>query len=122
MTTRQEAEKCASSAPPAAFGLIGVLTVIEIIYYSFELWKNCHPAPATAKAEIVGDPPHIMIRRARRSVIKSGRHHGRSPQEFDVDTATAHMLKHVYHSDDSVIVACYCDATPDDVAALVLES
>lgn len=117
MNTQRQAELCADSAPKTSFGIVTILTIVQIMYYSFESWKFCHPSPATAKAEIVGDPPHIMVRRAGRSVRKAARHLNISTADFDVDTVTTHMLHHVYHSDDSVIVACFSDATTPEVAA-----
>ncbi len=117
MNTRQQAELCAESAPKAAFGLVTVLTLIEIMYYTFEAWKVCHPSPETAKAEIAGDPPHIMVRRASRSVRRAAKHLNVDHTTFGVDDLTTHMLHHVYHSDDNVIAACFSDVTPPEVAA-----
>lgn len=119
-TTKQEAEKCATaSAPTGCFGLIGILTIIEIVYYSFELWKNCHPSANTVKSELTSDTPPWMVRKARRSVIKSARRQGVDSTSFDVDTATTAMLNHVYHIDDNTLASCYVDDAPSDIASYI---
>lgn len=117
LTTRQQANICAETAPKADFGIVTVLTIAEIIYYVFEAWKVCHPSPATVKAEILADPPHIMVRRSGRAVRKAARHLDVDPADFDPDGLTVHLLHHVYHSDESVIAACFTDVTPPEVAA-----
>lgn len=118
MNTRAEAERCAGGVK-AGFGLVGVLTLIEIIYYSFELWKECHqqtsanePAKAFLHAERAGNssfPPHI-VRRASRGITRSAKHHNVRFNDVDTEYLTNHCLEHVYNADATVVSACCAEA------------
>ena len=119
MTTREESVRCANELP-TGFGIIGTLVIVEIIYYSFQLWKSCS-SEASPKAALTsapdGSPAPSLARRATRCVRRAARYQGQDLSDEDVQTLTTHMLNHVSRLDNDRLAAC-CKETPDLPAAL----
>lgn len=114
--TRQEAEKCAANMTGFA---IPIIAIIEILYYSFELFKVCKPQSVSTATYLSANynegnyTGHIM-RRATRSVQRAARLNGQNLSYDDEHRLVIAALDHCRTADESTIVAC-C-ATPCQVS------
>lgn len=120
MNTKAQSELCAADAPVGFFGIDDILIGMEIVYYGFELWKDCHPSANTVKSEI--DAPDIVrrasrsTRQATRYVNRQRRRSGLSPVVVDdYNALTVHMLHHVYTASADVVTSCYTDELPPEL-------
>lgn len=121
MNTRRQAELCAASAPPVAgLGiLIGTLTLIEIIYYGFELWKEwragaCASHPQTAITGTMDGASYspVLQRKAARKLRRASNYCGHPLEQDDAEVLAKHMLDHVVSAESDTVSVC-CDESPD---------
>ena len=127
LNTRREAENCAGSLPKTE---VGVLVVIEVFYYAFEMWKACHTAtnmssPKAFLARCEEEPGNMkpvyskrLLRRAQRSLARAANQAKVILSEDEVRDWTQHGLEHVANAPDINVAACMAEppstGLPDD--------
>jgi hypothetical protein len=114
MNTRRFAEQCAASVP-TSFSLFGALMLVEIIYYTFNLWKECHATHAapdeSAKTFMASQDSRRLARRAKRATLRSIRRSSADLSESESDQLNDHMLAFVNTASDDVVAACCGEPT-----------
>lgn len=120
-STKQQAEKCAADLP-TDFALVGMLTLIEIVYYSFQLWKeykagSCASqqpkAALAATAEPDGSPSPALLRKLSRHARRAAFHHG---EEFDQEKSqlfTTCLLTFISSASNEEVTACCSEPVAD---------
>ena len=104
--THQQAELCASKVSC----IIGIAAAIEILYYAFEIWKNC---PVASKAQSVlskryneGTYTGAVMRRAMRTIDNGAARQDEALSEADTHNLTVAALDHWRTADDTTLATC----------------
>ena len=106
--TREQAEICVK-ANDAKFG-ISIITAIEILYYVFEIWKNCpiarNPQRVLSRRYNEGKYTGAIMRRAYNSVQNGAERQGEALSDDDHKKLVVAALDHWRTADTSVVTAC----------------
>lgn len=111
MDLRTQAEEVSTDLQRAGI-LIEALTLVELVYYCFELYKECHPDPKSAKYYLQSEYDgtefsNRVMRPAVRQVRRAAREKQIDMSDDDMEkVATATLLK-AMNADDAVVTACY---------------
>lgn len=114
MATRDEAEKCAASAPVGLFGIDDLAIAVEVITLGFKLWQTCSSSSSASDAVTaagMAGKNQANFRRAQHRVHHAARKHGQRLSPENLNGLTAHMLQHVSSANDDTLNVC-CSEPP----------
>lgn len=98
------------------FGIDDALVIIELVYYSTELFKTCFPNPQQAKTYLTSNynggefAPNVM-RPAVRQVRRGARKQSLDLTDEQIEATAKATLLRAMNAGDNVVTACYA-ATP----------